>query len=568
MQVETVRVQAGESTIFENVDRASAVDVLAELVWNALDAEATEVDITVELDGLDAPHEVFVRDNGHGIPRSEVYAQFQTHGDSWKKSKRFSSNINRPLHGQLGRGRFLVHSIADEAEWRSVVRHGSGFVETLISARRKSPKELGIDGPQSVEVDSSGTTVRLRLRQIPKVVKLVDGEVHLQLTALLAASLLALRDVTITYSGQSLDPYAHIARDVELDLDLPTEALHGRAQPKLRVVEWNEDMTSKKVFLCDEHGGVVTEYKPTKLPPAPVNWSAYLLWEGFGDSDLMSGADLAVPDIRHGELLAATQRALANYLTTRWNEVKGSILAEWKSQGVYPYRGEPGSPAEAIERDIFDIVAVVASPAIGRDSRQKKLSLRLLQEATRTTPGNARRVLESVLNLNDDEQEVLVELLERTTLSSIVRAARTVADRADFLAGLRRLLYSDETRKKFREVDQLHPMLVSEPWVFGDEWNLALVESGLRRVVETAVMSENGNAEFASTPVTLPSGKQGRVDMVFYRNLPESESSRHLVVELKRPMMIGMIEYSQLNNYATAITDHPEVARTPGLLHR
>jgi hypothetical protein len=204
----------------------------------------------------------------------------------------------------------------------------------------------------------------------------------------------------------------------------------------------------------------------------------------------------------------------------------------------------------------------VASPAISRDVKQKKLSLRLLQEATRAGPSRTNRILNAVLDLTSEEQEVLFDLLERTKLASIVQAAQTVADRSDFLHGLRGLLYADETKREFREVDQLHPMLVTEPWIFGDEWTLALSESGLTRVVR-ALITERDDVEFAPRPVVLPSGKRGRVDMVFSRHLPESERTRHLVVELKRPMRLTMTEFGQINNYASAITGHPEVLGTP-----
>lgn len=157
---------------------------------------------------------------------------------------------------------------------------------------------------------------------------------------------------------------------------------------------------------------------------------------------------------------------------------------------------------------------------------------------------------------------MLIDLLDRTKFASIVRAAQTVADRSDFVHGLRGLLYADETRTVFREVDQLHPMLVEEPWVFGDEWTFALSESGLTRVVRTLITRQD-NVEFAGTRVLLPSGKRGRVDMVFSRHLPESERTRHLVVELKRPMKLTMTEFAQVNTYASAITGHPEVQGTP-----
>jgi hypothetical protein len=85
--------------------------------------------------------------------------------------------------------------------------------------------------------------------------------------------------------------------------------------------------------------------------------------------------------------------------------------------------------------------------------------------------------------------------------------------------------------------------------------------TGLTRVVR-ALITERGDVEFASNPVKLPSGKRGRVDMVFSRALPESERTRHLVVELKRPMRLIMTEFGQVNNYASAITAHPEVVGT------
>ncbi|WP_371599971.1 ATP-binding protein [Streptomyces sp. NBC_00564] len=559
--METKLVRADRDTILGYVERASPVDVLAELIWNALDAEAMNIETTVAIGAMGVPEEIVVRDDGHGMPHDQVPDLLLTHGESWKRASGFSPNINRPMHGQLGRGRFLAYSIAERVEWRSAAANGDALTETVIHGNRSTPNAFNFDGPWP-STGPTGTTVRMATRQTSRVASLADGDVHLPLTARLAAALLALPEVKVHYRGQPLTPQAHITHDVNLDLDLDPAMLHGKYQPWLRVVEWSVDMRSKALYLCDERGGVVTEHKLGRMPPAPIHWTAYLQWEGFRDPDLMGPADLHVPDIRHGELLAVANRALVDYLNRRLDEQKGSILAEWKAEGVYPYQGEPRSAAEEVEREIFDIVAVVASPAIGRDVKQKKLSLRLLQEATRAEPSRTNRILNAVLDLTDDEQQVLLDLLERTRLAAIVQAAQTIANRSDFLHGLRGLLYADDTKTVFREVDQLHPMLVNEPWIFGDEWSLALSETGLTRVVRTLI-TQRDDVEFASNPVTLPSGKRGRVDMVFSRHLPESERTRHLVVELKRPMRLTMTEFGQINNYASAITGHPEVLGTP-----
>lgn len=372
--METKQVRAGRDTILGYVKSASAVDILAELIWNALDAEAMNVEMTVAIGGVGAPEEIVVRDDGHGMPHGQVPDLFLTHGESWKRTDKFSPNISRPMHGQLGRGRFLTYGIAERVEWRSVSADGDALGETVIHGHRSAPNEFTFDGPWPTS-GPTGTTVRLVLRQTSRVASIADGDTHLPLTARLAASLLALPEVKVHYRGLHLDPQTHITRDIDLDLDLAKVPLHDKAQPRLRVVEWSTDMRSKSLYLCDERGGFVTEHKLGQLPPAPIHWTAYLQWEGFRDADLMGPADLHVPDIRHGELLAVARRALVDYLNHRLDEQKGSILAEWKAEGVYPYRGEPRSAAEEVEREVFDIVAVVASPAIGRDVRQKKFVL-------------------------------------------------------------------------------------------------------------------------------------------------------------------------------------------------
>lgn len=554
-------MRAGRETILGYVERANPVDILAELIWNALDAEAMNVETTVTLGPTGAPEEIVIRDDGHGMPHDQVPDLFLTHGESWKRNTGFSPTLNRPMHGQLGRGRFLVYGIADRVEWRSVSADGDGFGETLVQGSLSSPNEFTFDGPWP-STGPTGTTVRMAARQLSRVTRIGDGDIQLPLTARLAATLLGLHGVEVTYRGQSLDPQAHITRDTDVELATDPAILHGRSRPRLRVVEWSADMRSKTLYLCDERGGVVTEYKPARLPLAPIHWTAYLQWEGFRDPTLMGRADLHVPDLQHGELLATARHALVDYLKRRTDDQKGRILAGWKADGVYPYRGEARSAAEQVEREIFDIVAVLASPVIGREVRQKKLALQLLREATRAEPSRTNHILNTVLDLSATEREVLSELLERTTLTATVRTAQTVADRSDVLRRLRGLVHANESRTVFRDVDQIHPLLVAQPWVFGDEWQLAVSESALTPVVQASV-TRHADVEFAQSPVTLPSDRRGRVDMAFYRHVPDSERPRHLVVTLKRPMRLTRTEFDRIDDLASAVTGHPEVVSTP-----
>lgn len=176
--METKRVRAGKDTILALADRAKPVDIVAELIWNALDAEAMNVEVTIALGELGAPEEIVVRDDGHGMTYQQVPDMFLVHGESWKTGRRFSPNIDRPMHGQLGRGRFLVYGIADRVEWRSVAADANGLTATVIYGRRSAPNEFSLDGPQPSD-GMTGTTVRLVARQDQRVTGLVDGDVNI-----------------------------------------------------------------------------------------------------------------------------------------------------------------------------------------------------------------------------------------------------------------------------------------------------------------------------------------------------------------------------------------------------
>lgn len=556
-------LRSGKDRVLSNADKTSAHDAIVELIWNALDAEATEVEVTIERNELGAPLAVRVHDNGHGMSPDKVRDHFLTEGDSWKKEQRFSSELRRPMHGHLGRGRLLVYAVADVVRWSTVASTEAGARRTIIRGSRSQPAGFDISDPDPTD-DVPGTVVELTMAASQKAARLTDDGFRDSLIELLGESLVAFDGTTVRWDGSVLSVDGSVVKREELELPaVAPEALRGHPTASLVVIEWtNAKRGSKLIHLCNEAGAVVTTHK-ADLVPSSTGWSAYLKWSGFADPELMGIADLHHPEFTHSELLSAATRSLNQYLTARLQAAKSDLVREWKDERVYPYSGEPDDPIDAAERELFDIVAVIASDAIPKKgTEQKRLTLGLLKAALESEPGQLSRALRALLKLEPEELEQLDRLLNRTQLASIIRAANRVTDRLDFVNGLASLLYSDETRRVFREVDQLHPMLVREPWVFGDEWDGCLSEHGLTRVVKAVLATQNPEAVVAVEPVTLEDGQRGRVDLLFHKAMPESERDRHLVVELKRPGKLTMQHFAQVTNYAVAITGHAEVAGT------
>ena len=94
-----------ESDHIRKLSSAKPIQAVAELVWNAVDADATRVDLDIESDDI-AMRSVAVRDNGHGIPFSDIEALFGKLGGSWKAHGSRSKIKGRILHGKEGKGRF------------------------------------------------------------------------------------------------------------------------------------------------------------------------------------------------------------------------------------------------------------------------------------------------------------------------------------------------------------------------------------------------------------------------------------------------------------------------------
>lgn len=98
-------LQAVDDHVARLARESDPVRAVVELIWNAVDAEATEVVAEVDCETeLGAIQRVTVSDNGHGISADEIDATFGRIGGSWKRLASKTKNGKRGLHGSLGQG--------------------------------------------------------------------------------------------------------------------------------------------------------------------------------------------------------------------------------------------------------------------------------------------------------------------------------------------------------------------------------------------------------------------------------------------------------------------------------
>ena len=97
MPVKTFQVEV-QTDFLKRQANAAPVQALAELIWNAVDADATRVSIDLDYNDLGMSG-IRIRDDGHGIPYGEVESVFKPFGVSWKKPDSLTKTKARRLHG-------------------------------------------------------------------------------------------------------------------------------------------------------------------------------------------------------------------------------------------------------------------------------------------------------------------------------------------------------------------------------------------------------------------------------------------------------------------------------------
>src|ERR1700722_15168672 len=105
---------------------------IAELIWNALDADATRVRVVITPNDLKGVETVLVEDNGTGILPSELETAFGQLGDSWKRLANETKSLHRALHGKKGVGRYRAFALGDVVSWDTrYIEHGNSFAYNI-----------------------------------------------------------------------------------------------------------------------------------------------------------------------------------------------------------------------------------------------------------------------------------------------------------------------------------------------------------------------------------------------------------------------------------------------------
>jgi Histidine kinase-, DNA gyrase B-, and HSP90-like ATPase len=554
MDQQTYQVEV-QSDFLQRLSHVAPVTALSELIWNSLDADATQVDVV--LDETVFGHErIVVRDNGTGFGHDEAPILFRNLGNSWKRSRGTTKRYSRFLHGADGQGRFKAFSLGRVVTWHVATALEKEFQEFDVWMAADQPSIVHVSTANVIASAKPGVTVTIE--ELTKGFSIVKAESVAQgLCEMLSSYLRSYPNIRVTAPTGLIDPIAVIAASKQVELP-PIAHNDKDYQATLELVAWKVP-TERFLYFCDERG-VAKSRTHLHIHAPGFNVSAHL--KSTLVAQLSEDGVLGLEEM-HPALHSTLDRVadeVKAFHRERLASDANSLVDEWKESDVYPYVGEPATAVERIERQVFDIVASRINQNlpdfVSSGKKSKQFQLRLLRQAIEKSPEDLRRILSQVLDLPQLQRKELAELLDYVSLSGIISAARLVADRLQFLAGLEKLLFDVEEKKHLKERKQLHRMLAGQTWIFGEEFALSVDDQSLTEVLRKHLQQGALKDVDLAIPVLRTDGKRGIVDLMLSRRIPIGRESerQHLIVELKRPkVVVGAKELTQIKEYALAV---------------
>lgn len=494
---------------------------VAELIWNAVDADATRIDLEMEADDI-AMRAVTVRDNGHGIPHSDVETVLGKLGGSWKAHGSRSKTKGRILHGKEGKGRFKALALGRVADWTVRYREGAKLLGYKITVLRDDLVDVRVTEPEELHL-ALGPGVEVRVTELDRSYRSLDPQYAVQtLSEIFALYLTDYSDVGIFVEGERLDPSKLIA-DREL-IELSPIVDEGKVYPAaVEVIQWRS-ASERWMFLCGPEGFPFHRVTPKFHTPG-FQFSAYLKSSFIGalqEQGLLDLAEMSSPlQVAFDE---ASERIKA-YFRAKEIDAAQSEIDQWKAEEICPYRSEPETAVEKVERQVFDIVALNVNKHLlefaEQSKRTKAFQLRMLRQAIERGPDELQHILTEVLDLPEETQKELSKLLEEADLANVISASKLVADRLKFIHGLEAVLFDPDSKKVLKERSQLHRMIAeNNTWIFGEEFNLTVDDQSLSEVLRKH-RKLIGDDTLIDHPVKRIDGRVGIVDLMLSRSVPQ-----------------------------------------------
>ena len=463
---------------------ATIVDALLQAIYNAIDADASDIKLSV----LDNQGDLFnkndkdsdckkiiIEDNGSGIDFEQIDNIFLPLEDSWKKNQETTPLYRRPYHGRLGSGRFKYLAAGDIITWDTIYKKNDKYYQYKISFDTKNPQKLSIENKK--EVLSKNTGTKLTITSLTSKFNTFCSRKNIQ-NELISGLLLDL-----TLCKDNLKIFIQNEEVILNELIEKRQAFQYQIEnidKEEIIVDCDIVVWKKKVSFIDHKHTFYynskkqyTEQRPSGIPAGTKlpNHTIIIISSLFDNYSSF--------DRDFSPLFYRIEKAYENDALKLLTQVKNAHLSESLNAIIenpyYPFRQQPKNAIEDAQRTAYN--ACLYNLLLNDDGiiSEKKTSflkvvLPLLQ---RSFSGDYILAdnLNKIIELSPEDDEKYNKMLNRIKLSKIIEKYSVLIHRKEFLQTLEKLVYDETVAKYLEERTQLHKIVAEEAWIFGEQFD-------------------------------------------------------------------------------------------------
>lgn len=556
-----------EKDHIESLTKASGITAISELIWNSLDADAKNVSVTFNQNAISI-NEINVIDDGHGIDFKVAEKAFGNLGGSDKKNRKHSPE-HRVLHGRFGHGRLKALSLGDLVKFRSIYSTSDGLNYFDITLDKNKIAKPYIDDVRKIAKDkashlSPGVSISIANVNQEKASEILDRSTIKSLQEKFALYYMSYPNFKVTLNNIALDFSTAILNQAEenvtFELENHLDDTVRKIPFKFKIIEWR-GTCEKKIYFCGSKGIAFSE-ENLPIRTGQYNITLHILSEYIEELYRQDQLGIGTMDDTLTLAIEAARDYGRKYIRSRKHEEAKHFIDDLKAQGIYPFQNPPVDEVDKAKRQVFDIVALEVNDYMpdfkSLDKAAKKFTLSLMKEVMESDSNGLKKILEEVVNLPAKKREELTELLEKTSLSTIIDTMKEVTDRLQIVHELRLLLFDEKFKNKILERKHLHQIVKNETWIFGDDYTLGAEDITLKNVLK-AYLKHIGRTDFENIVDTENNEElQDIPDICLWKqySLGKNGNFENLVIELKRPSKtIGVDELDQIKKYARAVSN-------------
>ncbi|MDO8468322.1 MAG: ATP-binding protein, partial [Candidatus Peribacter sp.] len=250
-----IEVEVSEDHLQSIYANATPAKAIAEIIWNALDADATEISVEFERNKLEALDRIIIKDNGHGIDFNKLDESFRFLGSSPKKTKACSPS-GRLYHGCEGKGRYYSFYLGYNVEWKITYKEKTGDMHEFVISGEKSTGHLRRFPYSDHEVSKAKVTgVEVVISNIPQAVaeKIKESELKTDIITTFAYYLKAYKKekIVLKVDGTVLDPDSVLEATETANFEVEDEATGRKIPVNMEMYHWTTPSVHKRFFCGD-----------------------------------------------------------------------------------------------------------------------------------------------------------------------------------------------------------------------------------------------------------------------------------------------------------------------------